>query len=33
MKLFERADILLPRGVRLADWSVIACDQYTAEPE
>ncbi len=33
MKLFERADILLPRGVRLADWSVIACDQYTSEPE
>ncbi len=34
---FQRADILLPRfsmdGKKMKKWSVVACDQYTSEPE
>ena len=34
---FNRADILLPRfskdGEKMKKWSVVACDQYTSEPE
>jgi len=30
---FSRADILLPRDVDMAKWAVIACDQFTSEPE
>ena len=30
--LFSRADILLPRAGDMTSWSVIACDQFTAEP-
>lgn len=30
---FYPADILLPEGVDMTKWSVIACDQYTSEPE
>lgn len=30
---FGPADILLPRGVDLQKWSVVACDQYTSQPE
>ena len=34
---FKRADILLPKfvsdGERMKKWSVVACDQYTSEPE
>lgn len=30
---FGPADILLPRGAALETWSVVACDQYTSEPE
>ena len=29
---FGPADILLPHGVPLETWSVVACDQYTSEP-
>lgn len=29
---FKRADIILPKNVDLSKWSVIACDQYTSEP-
>ena len=32
-KAFNRADILLPKGVDMEKWSVVACDQYTSEPE
>lgn len=32
-KAFNRADILLPKGVDMHKWSVVACDQYTSEPE
>ena len=31
---FHNADILVPKeSVDTAKWSVIACDQYTSEPE
>jgi len=30
---FGPAEILLPKGVDLNKWSVVACDQYTSEPE
>ncbi len=30
---FGPADILLPQGCDLFKWSVVACDQYTAQPE
>ena len=33
MNCFKPADILLPQGVDLSRWAVVACDQYTSEPE
>ena len=30
---FSSADILLPRDIDYEKWAVIACDQFTAEPE
>ncbi|MDE6425339.1 MAG: DUF1015 domain-containing protein [Ruminococcus sp.] len=30
---FHNADILIPENVDMNKWSVIACDQYTSEPE
>ena len=30
---FQPADILLPRSSDLNKWSVVACDQYTSQPE
>lgn len=30
---FLPADILLPQGCDMTKWSVVACDQYTSEPE
>ncbi len=33
-KIFKPADILLPvKGTDMTAWSVVACDQYTSEPE
>lgn len=32
-RLFIPGDILLPKNAELRLWSVIACDQYTAQPE
>ena len=33
-EILKNADILLPKdGIDLQKWSVIACDQYTSEPE
>ena len=32
MSCFFAADILLPQGVDLTKWAVIACDQFSAEP-
>lgn len=31
--VFSPADILLPKDCDLTKWSVVACDQYTSEPE
>ena len=33
MSCFLPADILLPQGVELEKWAVIACDQFSSEPE
>ena len=33
MAIFNSADILLPKNVDFAKWSVVACDQYSSEPE
>ena len=34
MSVFKKADILLPRkDIDYEKWSVIACDQYTSQPE
>ncbi len=30
---FKRANILIPKNVDMTKWSVVACDQYTSEPE
>lgn len=33
MSIFNKADILLPECIDMKKWSVVACDQYTAQPE
>ena len=33
MNIFKRADILLPINCDLHKWSVVACDQYSSQPE
>lgn len=33
MGIFNKADILLPEGIDMQKWSVVACDQYTSQPE
>lgn len=33
MTAFRPADILLPKGCDLSKWAVVACDQYTSEPD
>ncbi len=33
MRIFDKTDILLPEGIDMQKWSVVACDQYTAQPE
>ncbi|MBQ3053383.1 MAG: DUF1015 domain-containing protein [Clostridia bacterium] len=30
---FKPADILLPENIDMTKWSVVACDQYTSQPE
>ncbi len=30
---FKSADILLPKNADMTKWSVVACDQYTSEPD
>lgn len=30
---FKRGNILLPKDTDMSKWSVVACDQYTSEPE
>ena len=31
-KIFNPADILIPRNADMTAWSVVACDQFTSEP-
>ena len=33
MSIFKKADILIPQNVDFKKWSVVACDQYTSQPE
>ena len=33
MDIFKPADILLPKNEDFSKWSVVACDQYSSEPE
>lgn len=33
MQIFRPADILLPENADMHAWSVVACDQFTSEPE
>ncbi|MBQ5624422.1 MAG: DUF1015 family protein, partial [Phascolarctobacterium sp.] len=33
MKTFAPANILLPKNVAFEKWAVIACDQFTSQPE
>ncbi len=33
MRVFNKADILIPKDIDLKRWSVVACDQYTSESE
>ena len=30
---FYPSDILLPKNVDMSKWAVVACDQFTSEPE
>ncbi len=32
-KIFAPGEILVPQGVDMEKWSVVACDQYTSQPE
>ena len=33
MAVFQAADLLIPREEYLKDWAVIACDQFTSQPD
>ena len=33
MNIFKKADILIPKDTDYKKWSVVACDQYTSEPD
>ena len=33
MNTFRNADILLPADADMSKWAVVACDQYTSEPD
>lgn len=33
MRTFDKCNILVPQGINLTKWSVVACDQYTSEPD
>lgn len=33
MKIFKPADILIPKNIDFSKWSVVACDQYTSQPD
>lgn len=33
MNVFKKSDILIPKDIDYKKWSVVACDQYTSQPE
>lgn len=33
MQIIKPADILIPKNADMTAWSVVACDQFTSEPE
>ena len=33
MSVFKFGEILLPKKIDVSTWSVVACDQYTSQPE
>ena len=33
MSIFKFGEILLPENINVTDWGVVACDQYTSQPE
>jgi len=33
MSSFKKANILLPKNIDMTKWSVVACDQFTSEPD
>jgi len=33
MNTFKKANILIPKNIDFTKWSVVACDQYTSQPE
>lgn len=33
MSIFKFGEILLPENLNVTDWGVVACDQYTSQPE
>ncbi len=33
MNIFKPADILIPKNIDFSKWSVVACDQYTSQPD
>lgn len=33
MSTFKKADVLLPKNTEYMKWSVVACDQYTSQPD
>ena len=33
MSIIKFGEILLPENINVTDWGVVACDQYTSQPE
>ena len=33
MKIYKFGEILLPENIEVGKWGVVACDQYTSQPE
>ena len=33
MRVFGSADMLIPQNISMEDWAVIACDQFTSQPD
>ena len=33
MGIFNKCNILIPKNTDLTKWAVVACDQFTSQPE